>query len=76
MFRASNDSGATFDDKINLSNNTVTNSVDAEIAAADGNIVVTWWERTSTSNEPVMKVSNDNGQTFGQVLKLATNGDL
>jgi hypothetical protein len=70
MFRASNDSGATFDDKINLSNNTVTNSVDAEIAAADGNIVVTWWERPSTSNEPVMKVSNDNGQTFGQVLRM------
>jgi hypothetical protein len=59
MFRASNDSGATFDDKINLSNNTVANSVDAEIAAADGNIVVTWWERNSTSNEPVMKVSNN-----------------
>jgi hypothetical protein len=76
MFRASNDSGATFADKINLSNNTVTNSVDAEIAASDGNVVVTWWERNSTSNEPVMKVSNDNGQTFSQVLKLATNGTI
>jgi hypothetical protein len=76
MFRASNDSGATFGDKINLSNNTVTNSVDAEIAAADGDVVVTWWERNSTSNEPVMKVSSDNGQTFSQVLKLATNGTI
>lgn len=76
MFRASNDSGATFADKINLSNNTVTNSVDAEIAASDGNVVVTWWERNSTSNEPVMKVSNDNGQTFSRVLKLATNGTI
>jgi hypothetical protein len=76
MFRASNDSGATFGDKINLSNNTVTNSVDAEIAANDGNVIVTWWERNSTSNEPVMKVSNDNGGTFGPILKLATNGTI
>src|SRR5919109_4455448 len=45
MFRASNDGGATFGDKINLSNNTVTNSVDAEIAAEGANVIVTWWER-------------------------------
>jgi hypothetical protein len=74
MFRVSNDSGATFADKINLSNNTVTNSVDAEIAADDDKVIVTWWERNSTSNEPVMRISNDNGQTFWPVLKLANNG--
>lgn len=76
MFRASNDNGATFGDKINLSNNTVTNSVDAEIAAEGGNVMVTWWERNSTSNEPVAKISTDNGQTFGPVLRLATNGTI
>jgi hypothetical protein len=76
MFRASNDNGATFGDKINLSNNTVTNSVDAEIAAEGGNVMVTWWERNSTSNEPVAKISIDNGQTFGPVLRLATNGTI
>jgi hypothetical protein len=76
MFRASNDNGATFGDKINLSNNTVTNSVDAEIAAEGGNVMVTWWERNSTSNEPVAKVSTDNGATFGPVLRLATNGTI
>jgi hypothetical protein len=73
MFRASNDNGATFGDKINLSNNTVTNSVDAEIAAEGGNVMVTWWERNSTSNEPVAKVSTDNGATFGPMLMLANN---
>jgi hypothetical protein len=76
MFRASNDNGATFGDKINLSNNTVTNSIDSEIAAEGGNVIITWWERNSTSNEPVAKISTDNGQTFGSVLRLATNGTI
>jgi len=76
MFRASNDNGATFGDKINLSNNTITNSVDAEIAAEGGNVMVTWWERNSTSNEPVAKISTDNGQTFSPILKLASNGTI
>jgi len=76
MFRASNDGGATFGDKINLSNNTVTNSVDAEVAADGSNVVVTWWERNSTSNEPVARISADGGETFGPVLALASNGTL
>jgi hypothetical protein len=76
MFRASNDGGSTFGDKINLSNNTVTNSVDAEIAADGSNVVVSWWERNSTSNEPVARISTDGAETFGPVLALATNGTL
>jgi hypothetical protein len=76
LFRASADGGQTFGDKINLSNNTVTNSVDSEIAAEGSNVVVTWWERNSTSNEPVAKISTDNGQTFGSVLSLAANGTI
>lgn len=76
MFRASTDGGATFGDKINLSNNTVTNSVDAEIAAEGGNVMVTWWERNSTFSEPVARISTDNGATFGPVIRLATNGTI
>jgi hypothetical protein len=76
MFRASNDNGATFGDKINLSNNTVTNSVDAEIAAEGGNVMVTWWERNSTSDTPVARISTDAGQTFGPTLMLASNGTI
>ena len=76
MFRASNDGGSTFGDKMNLSNNTVTNSVDAEIAADGSIVVVTWWERNSTSNEPVARISTDGGETFGPVLMLGTNGTL
>jgi hypothetical protein len=39
-------------------------------------LYVSWWERNQTVNEPVMKVSNDNGATFGPTLKLAANGTI
>jgi hypothetical protein len=76
LFRSSNNSGVTFSDKINLSNTTNANSVNAEIAADGNNVIITWWERNETSNEPVVRISNDNGATFGPVLKLATNGTI
>src|SRR5215204_2063582 len=76
MFRASADDGATFGDKINLSRTTDTDSIDAEIAADGSNVAVTWWERNQTANEPVVRISTDNGQTFGPLLKLATNGTI
>jgi hypothetical protein len=76
MFRASTDNGATFGDKINLSNTTEADSDDAEIAASGNSVYVTWWERNETSDTPVARVSNDNGATFGQILMLATNGTI
>lgn len=76
MLRSSHDGGSTFSDKINLSNTTDINSQDVEIAAEGDNIVGTWWERNATSNEPVIRISTDNGQTFGPLLKLAANGTI
>lgn len=77
FFRASNDGGATFGDKINLSNSNNTDSIDAEIAAEGDNVVVTWWERTNATNtEPVARISTDNGATFGPIIMLATNGTI
>jgi hypothetical protein len=61
---------------INLSNTTNTDSVDAEIDSDADSAVVTWWERNQTANAPVMKVSTDNGATFGPTLILATNGTI
>jgi hypothetical protein len=75
MFRASTDNGATFGNKINLSNSTV-NSERAEIGASGDRVFVTWWERNATSNMPVLKISNDNGKTFGPLLNLSTNGTI
>jgi hypothetical protein len=76
LFRASADKGETFGDKINLSNTTDADSTRAEIDADANNVVVTWWETNETSDVPVMKVSTDNGKTFGEILKLAANGTI
>jgi hypothetical protein len=72
MFKASTYGGKTFDNKTNLSNTPTVDSINAEISAAGNNVYVTWWERANaTSNEPVMKVSTDNGKTFGEIIKLS-----
>jgi hypothetical protein len=76
MFRTSSDGGKTFGDTINLSNTTDSDSQDAEIAADGMNVVVTWWERNQTSNEPVLKISTNGGKTFGALIKLANNGTI
>jgi hypothetical protein len=75
-FRASTDGGQTFGEKINLSNTTDKDSSRVEIDADADSVVVTWWESNQTSETPVMRVSNDNGATFGPVLTLATNGTI
>jgi hypothetical protein len=76
MFRASTDGGQIFGDKINLSNSSKSESVDAQIDSSGDRVFVTWWERNQTTNEPVLKISNDNGKTFGPLLKLAANGTI
>ena len=72
MFRASSDGGKTFGDKVNLSNSSKSESVNAQIAAAGSSVYVTWWERNATSNEPLLRVSNDNGKTFAPPLMLTS----
>jgi hypothetical protein len=81
MFRASNDGGHHFGDKINLSNSSDTQSQTAEILAVGNNIVyVTWWELNENvhphTNESVLRVSTDAGQTFGSIINLGTNGTI
>jgi hypothetical protein len=75
-FRASDDGGQTFGDKINLSDTTNSDSSNVEIESDADSIVVSWWETNQTSTTPVMRVSNDNGATFGSVLRLAPNGTI
>jgi hypothetical protein len=76
LFRASNDSGQTFGDKINLSNTTDADSHEVEIDSDADSVVVTWWETNDTSNIPVMTISNNNGETFGPLLTLSANGSI
>jgi hypothetical protein len=76
MFRASTDGGATFGDKINLSNTTDADSWKVEIAGEGPNVIVSWWETNQTADTPVARISTDSGQTFGPILMLATNGTI
>ena len=71
MFKASADGGKTFAGKMNLSNSPTSDSQDTQIAASGNNVYVTWWERNQTMNEPVLRVSNDNGKTFGEKTMLS-----
>ena len=80
MFRASNDGGQTFGDKINLSNSPDTQSRTAEILAVGDSVFVTWWELNENvhphTNGSVLRVSTDTGQTFGPVVMLGSNGTI
>jgi hypothetical protein len=75
MFKASTNGGKTFGSQINLSNTPKSMSDNAEIAASGNNVYVTWWggRANQTSNEPAMKVSNNNGKTFGEKIMLSNN---
>ena len=48
-------------------------SQDVQIASAGNNVYVSWWDRNATSNEPVLRASNDNGKTFGEKIMLTVN---
>jgi hypothetical protein len=79
FFRASTDGGKTWGDKMNLSNSKGIISNNAQIAAeAQGkNVYVTWWESNENvnpnTNELVVRISTDEGKTFGPILKLDSN---
>ncbi len=76
MFRASTDGGATFSDRINLSNTSDADSWRVEIAGEGDTVLVTWWETNQTSDTPVARISTDAGETFGPMIMLATNGTI
>ncbi|HYF99154.1 MAG TPA: sialidase family protein [Candidatus Saccharimonadales bacterium] len=74
---ASNDNGQTFGETINLSNSSDAKSDRAILEAEGNNVYVSWWETTAPGKQdPVLRVSNDNGQTFGPVLDLGANSTI
>jgi hypothetical protein len=77
MFRASTDGGATFSDKINLSNTTDADSWRVELHGEGDTVIVSWWETNQTGSDiPVARISNDAGATFGPMLMLGMNGTI
>jgi hypothetical protein len=72
MFKASTDGGKTFGNKTNLSNTPNIDSINAEISAAGNNVYISWWEvQKNGTQDPVLRVSNDNGKTFGEKIMLS-----
>lgn len=47
-----------------------------EIDSDADTAVVTWWETNQTNDTAVVRVSNDNGETFGSLLQLSANGTI
>jgi hypothetical protein len=76
MFRGSINGEQIFGDKINLSNTTYADSSRVEIDSDVNSVVVTWWETNQTSDTPVMRISNDNGVTFGPIMNISSNGTI
>jgi hypothetical protein len=74
FFRASPDNGVTFNELINISNNTGI-SEDPEMEADQENVVITWWDNTNGTRVVLYRASTDNGNTFGPTIALnATTG--
>ena len=76
LFRVSTDGGTSFSDKINLSNTNDSESERVELDSDGESVIVTWWETNETDEIPIMRVSSDNGETFGPILKLGANGTI
>jgi hypothetical protein len=62
MFRASNDGGATFEDKINLNNIINTGPTKAETDLEAISVIVPWWETNQTSDVPVIMEAMTRGE--------------
>lgn len=76
LFRVSSDGGSSFSDKINLSNTNDSESERVELNSDGESVIVTWWETNQTDEIPIMRISNDNGETFGPILRLGANGTI
>ena len=48
----------------------------AEIEGSGDNVSVSWWEKSGGKDAPVMRVSNDAGKTFGELIKLTANSTM
>jgi hypothetical protein len=66
MFKASNDNGQTFGDKINLSISTNGTSVGASVAASGNNVYVSWWDKSDGKDQPMIATQGSKSaiQTF------------
>ena len=72
FFTRSTDNGETFDDAINISNNTG-NSYFSRVSSYDNNVYVTWADNTQGNYDIFFTRSTDNGKTFEKAINLSNN---
>jgi hypothetical protein len=72
LLKTSNDSGQTFGDVVNLSNNSGF-SEHPQMAVKGNNVYIVWADNTSLNRDIYFISSNDSGQTFGDVVNLSNN---
>ncbi len=72
FFRASHDKGVTLGPTINLSDNVnLQSSENPDIAVSGNNVYVVWEDRTAGEGRILLRISNDRGSTFGNVIDLS-----
>jgi hypothetical protein len=72
FLRASNDNGSTFNEIINLSNNSGA-SDSPHIAVSDNTVYVVWQDNTPGNDEVFFSASDNNGATFSRPVNLSNN---
>jgi hypothetical protein len=78
MFRASNDGGETFGDRVNLSNSTNLDSYNAYVVGSGDRVLVSWQENNVTNStiNYILRTSEDGGKTFGDPMFLSAAGAI
>ena len=72
FFAVSNNNGTSFGTPINLSNN-AGSSTNPQIAASGNNVYVVWYDNTPGNDDIFVRVSNNNGTSFGTPINLSNN---
>ncbi|MPZ08276.1 MAG: hypothetical protein GEU26_17985 [Nitrososphaeraceae archaeon] len=72
LFKNSTDNGSSFSQEINLSNNSGF-SEHPQISSAADNVNVIWADDTKGNKQVYFRASNDNGNTFGEAIKLSND---
>ena len=56
-----------------MNNSTGIESTRAEIVASGNNVYVSWWDKANGKDQPMIRISHDGGQTFGEASILTSN---
>jgi hypothetical protein len=71
FFSRSTNSGSTFNRHVNLSNSSGNRSVDPQITASGNYVYVVWVETVDMGTDIMLRVSTNNGATFGDIINLS-----